>query len=91
LDCAKKGIGVGTALLNKVVETAKAGHCSRAWLVTSNDNTDAMRFYQQRGWNLVAVHMNAMDEARKLKPAIPLTGEHGIPLQHEIEFEVKLQ
>jgi hypothetical protein len=91
LDCRRKGIGAGTALLGKVIETAKDENCRRVWLVTSNDNIDAIRFYQKRGWNLAAVYIDAMDAVRKLKPTVPLIGENGIPLRHELEFEVKLR
>ena len=30
---------------------------------------------------------NALDDARKIKPEIPLIGMDGIPLKHEIELE----
>ncbi|WP_310832817.1 hypothetical protein [Paenibacillus pedocola] len=39
---------------------------------------------------MVAVHREAITEARKLKPAIPLLGYDGIPVQHEVEFEYRL-
>ncbi|HEY7591256.1 MAG TPA: GNAT family N-acetyltransferase [Candidatus Limnocylindrales bacterium] len=57
------------------------------WLVTTNDNVDALRFYQRRGFRLRALRPGAVDEARRtLKPAIPPTGDHGIPLRDEIEL-----
>jgi hypothetical protein len=36
---------------------------------------------------LVAIHRNALQESRKLKPEIPLTGVAGRPIDDEIEFE----
>ena len=30
--------------------------CERVWLSTTNDKTAALRFYQRRGWDLVALH-----------------------------------
>lgn len=40
---------------------------------------------------LKAVHIGAVDEARSLlKPEIPATGEDGIPIRHEFEFELLL-
>jgi hypothetical protein len=39
---------------------------------------------------LVAVHRGGVDEARRLKPSIPLIGEHGIPIHDELEFEREL-
>jgi DNA-3-methyladenine glycosylase I len=90
LDSSRPGIGVGTALIEAVKEAARAAGCRRLWLVTTNDNLEALRFYQQRGFVLVAVHRNAVEAARRLKPEIPRVGAHGIPLRDEIELELLL-
>jgi len=79
--------GVGTALLAAIQEIARASGCRRLWLVTTNDNLIALRFYQKRGWSLVAIYRQAMQEARRLKPEIPLRGDYDIPLRDEIELE----
>lgn len=82
----ERGAGVGGALLAEVEhEAARRG--MRAWLVTTNDNTRALRFYQRRGWELVALRRDAVTEARRLKPEIPETGDDGIPIRHELELE----
>jgi GNAT superfamily N-acetyltransferase len=80
LDALRQRRGVGSALLARVVDEAGARGCCRLWLITTNDNLNAIRFYQRRGTRLVAVHPGAVDEARRVKPSIPLVGEHGIPL-----------
>lgn len=86
LNAVVRGGGIGTQLLEHVeVEAARAG-ARRVWLITSNDNLDAVRFYQRRGYRMVAVHVGAIDEARALKPTIPLLGEHGIEIHDEIEL-----
>ena len=82
--------GIGSAIIREVLRTAKASACTRVWLVTSNDNTQAIRFYQRFGFELAAVYLNAMDEARLLKPQIPLLGDDDIPIKHEFEFEIIL-
>jgi GNAT superfamily N-acetyltransferase len=87
LDALVRLEGIGTALLARVSEEAGARGCRRLWLVTTNDNLDAVRFYQRRGMRLVAVHRGAVDEARRLKPSIPAIGLHGIPIHDELEFE----
>jgi RimJ/RimL family protein N-acetyltransferase len=69
---------------------ARLHGCKRVWLITTNDNTHAIRYYQKRGFDLVAIHRNAIDASRKIKPQIPLTGFDGIPILHEIEFEMML-
>ena len=81
----ERGAGVGSALL-AALEGAAARRGTRAWLVTTNDNTRALRFYQRRGWELVALHRDAVKEARRLKPEIPETGDDGIPIRHELEL-----
>lgn len=86
--CEKQGIG--SALINAVVHAAKEKNCRRVWLITTNDNIHAIRFYQRFGFELKAVHINAMEDARKLKPQIPLTGNDRIPIKHEFEFEMVL-
>jgi ribosomal protein S18 acetylase RimI-like enzyme len=82
--------GIGSALIEAVQKQAISRGCSRVWLITTNDNIEALRFYQKRGFELVAVHRNAVEQARKLKPSIPLIGNHGIPIRDEIELEVRL-
>ena len=90
LNSLEENKGIGTALIKAVLAAAKERRCGRVWLVTTNDDIGAIRFYQKKGFNLVAVHINAMDKARELKPVIPLIGMDGIPIRHELEFEIIL-
>ena len=90
LDAFEKFVGVGTALISRVREIAVKRGCARLWLITTNDNLDAIRFYQRRGFAIAAVHVNAIAESRRLKPNIAKIGMHGIPLRDEIEFEMML-
>ena len=82
--------GVGTALIEAVRDIALKSGCKRLWLITTNDNMNALRFYQKRGFVLVAIHRDALDISRKLKPEISLIGNDGIPLRDEIELEMLL-
>ncbi len=91
LDSLRPGQGIGTRLLDAVKQAARRAGCTRLWLITTNDNLNALRFYQKRGFILVAVHRNAVQQARMLKPQIPLIGEDGIPLRDEIELEMLLE
>lgn len=90
IDSTRPGGGIGTALLDAVAAEVGRGGCARVWLITTNDNLHALRFYQRRGFALVAVHRNAVAAARRLKPVIPLYGHDGIPLRDEIELELSL-
>ena len=87
LDSFKKNTGVGTALLQKVTEFVKQNSIKRLWLITTNDNLNALRFYQKRNWSITALHKDAVTKARKIKPTISITGYYDIPLRHEIELE----
>jgi len=83
-------VGIGTGLIDAVKAAACESGCRRLWLVTTNDNMNALRFYQKRGFAMVKINRNAIEFARNLKP-IPLTGADGIPLRDEIELEMILE
>lgn len=90
LDSLIKGMGIGTALIETVLNHARDVGCRRAWLVTTNDNLVAIRFYQVRGFRMAALRPNVIAKYRELKPIIPFTGLDGIPIRDEIEFEIYL-
>ena len=80
--------GTGTALIEAAGQLARRQGCARLWVITTNDNVDALRFYQRRGFCLVRVRRGAVDHSRaSLKPEIPPVGAYGIPLRDEIELE----
>ncbi|HET9914532.1 MAG TPA: GNAT family N-acetyltransferase [Anaerolineales bacterium] len=90
LDSLREGQGIGSMLIDKALEEARARNCKRLFLITTNDNLNALGFYQKRGFRIVAVYPGAVNESRKIKPGIPLVGMNGIPLRDEIELEINL-
>ena len=85
LEALHRQQGVGTVLLDALFRLVGS---QPVWLVTTNDNLDALRFYQRRGFVIRAVRVGAVDEARAtIKPGIGLVGEYGIPLRDEVELE----
>lgn len=88
IESLKPKIGIGSRLLEVAQDYAKENNCNRIWLVTTNDNLNALKFYQKRGYCLVKIYRNAVTEGRKIKPEIPLVGESGIPIRDEIELEI---
>jgi GNAT superfamily N-acetyltransferase len=90
LDSLREKKGIGTAIVNKVIEKGAIERCDKVTLITTNDNINALRFYQKRGFDMVKVYRNSVKASRKLKPSIPMIGEFGIPIKHEIEFEMEL-
>jgi GNAT superfamily N-acetyltransferase len=90
IDSTEPNKGIGTRLLATLEEQARAAGILRLWVTTTNDNLDALRFYQKRSFRLVAVYPGAVEQARQLKPEIPLVGNEGIPIRDEIELERRL-
>jgi len=87
LDSFYENVGIGTNLIRCVCNQAKNQKCKRVWLITTNDNITAIRYYQKRNFKMINVYIGAIEISRRLKPEIPLTGFDGIPILHEIEFE----
>ena len=88
LNSFVRGISIGSQLIEAVQSSARAEDCIRVWLITTNDNTNALRFYQKRGFTIAAIYVNSIQESRKLKPTIPLYGFDEIPIKDEIELEI---
>jgi GNAT superfamily N-acetyltransferase len=91
LDALKPHQGIGSALIDALVGTIRQQGAHILRVTTTNDNLDALRFYQRRGFCIVAVRPGAVDESRKLKPTIPAIGEYGIPIRDEIELELRIE
>ncbi|MBM3267570.1 MAG: GNAT family N-acetyltransferase [Candidatus Sericytochromatia bacterium] len=90
IDAFEPRRGVGSALLGAVELAVAAAGGRRVWLVTTNDNLGAVRFYQRRGYALAALHPGAIADSRRLKPTIPATGTFGIPIRDELVLEKAL-
>jgi GNAT superfamily N-acetyltransferase len=90
IDALVRRRGVGSALLRHAAEAARSARCRRLWLITTNDNVDALQFYLRNGLRLVAIHLDALTRSRELKPSIPLTASDGTPMRDEWELELAL-
>ena len=76
------GQGTGQALARAMIDHV----APPIWTVTTNDNVDALRFYQRLGFRLCALREGAVDEARRdLKPSIPIEND-GIAIRDELEL-----
>ena len=87
INSLKENIGIGTALLKEIERISTLKGCKRLWVITTNDNIDALRFYQKKGFKIVAIHLNALEQSRRLKPEIPFLGSNDIEIRDEIELE----
>ena len=90
LNSLESKLGLGTQLLEAVCVAGRKAGCKRAVLVTTNDNLDALGFYQRRGWQLSGLMIGGADIARRLKPSIPMKADNGIPIRDEIELSLHL-
>ena len=81
-DSTVEGVGIGCALIEAVKKKAKAKGSKRLWLITTNDNPTALGF--------TALHPDALEASRKLKPQIPMKAANGIPIRDELELELEL-
>lgn len=90
LTSLKPGLGVGTALVEQVLDKADFAGCQRVWCVMTNDDWPSMRFYQTLGFRFAAIHKDSYTQARELKPNLPLYGYDSIPIRDEIELELYL-
>jgi GNAT superfamily N-acetyltransferase len=90
LDALTSGCGIGTVLVEGLVSKLRAEGVNILRVTTTNDSLDALRFYQRRGFRIIAVRPGAVDESRRMKPSISAIGEYGIPIRDEIELERRI-
>jgi ribosomal protein S18 acetylase RimI-like enzyme len=90
LDSLLENRGIGSRLLQQAEKIAEKANCNRIKLITTNDNLHALGFYQKRGYRIVKVLPNAVNEARKVKPEIPYVADNGIPIIDELLLEKRL-
>ena len=90
LQAETAGGGTGRALMDAVLSEARRGAVRRPWLATTNDNTRAIRFYQRWGMDLTGFIRHGVALSRRVKPEIPERSDDGIPVRHELEFELLL-
>ncbi len=89
LESFRPNRGIASALVASCVAVALKWPLERVWLITTNDNLHALRFYQRRGFVLVALHRGNATWARQhLKSELPVLGLDDIPIRDELELEL---
>jgi ribosomal protein S18 acetylase RimI-like enzyme len=53
--------GIGLALMEALEQRLKAKGCIKYYLLVTKDNLDAIRFYENHGWNLMDLHIYGKD------------------------------
>ncbi|MDO5556260.1 MAG: GNAT family N-acetyltransferase [Clostridia bacterium] len=90
LNNYEKNIGIGTKLIEEVKKVAIKNKCKLIKLITTNDNVEALKFYQKRGFKIFNIYINSIEISRKLKPEIPLYADNGIKITDEIELRMEI-
>lgn len=90
IQSSVEGRGIGRALMDQLRRHASRAGAPRLWLTTTNDNVRAFAFYQRWGMDLVRFVHGGVDVSRRVKPSIPLSGQDGIPVRHELVFELRI-
>jgi 2-oxo-4-hydroxy-4-carboxy--5-ureidoimidazoline (OHCU) decarboxylase/GNAT superfamily N-acetyltransferase len=92
LHAEPRGTGAGSLLLRTAVDVARASDAARLWLLTTNDNLDAIAWYLRRGLTVARVHAGAVDTDRAtVKPSIPaINPANGIAIRDLVEIEADL-
>lgn len=90
LQSLVEGVGVGSSLLRAAASMGRSKGWKRLWLITTNDNLPAVRFYLKRGLTIAAIHQDAIKLSRRLKPQIPVLGINDVPIKDEVEMELLL-
>ena len=86
IDAVTRGEGIGALLIDGVTQVAADLGARRLKVVTTNDNLDALGFYQRIGFTLVALRPEAVSVSRGFKPEIPELAANGIPIRDELEL-----
>jgi GNAT superfamily N-acetyltransferase len=79
--------GVGVALLEAMMALGRDNGAPLIRVVVTNDNLNALGFYQRRGFRITAIYPGAVDATRAMNPNVPLIGANRIPIRDEIELE----
>jgi N-acetylglutamate synthase-like GNAT family acetyltransferase len=82
--------GIGRILMREMQGIIRSAGCTRLWLITTNNNIAAQKFYKSLGFKLVKTHLDAITNSRFLKPEIPEKDSEGIPIKDELEYELWL-
>jgi len=91
LNSTVEGQGIGSLLMLSAIDRARESNCKKIWLTTTNDRLRVVDFHQRLGFRLTKVRLDVVDEARKIKPQIPLTGERGVPIRDELVLELEIE
>lgn len=90
ITIGERAKGVGKILFDAVLAEARTTRMRKMRALTTNDNFEAMKFYQRCGMRFETLYPGGADAFRAFKPGIYRNGKHGLPLRDILEFELSL-
>lgn len=87
IDALISGRGAGRQLLSALQGQVRREQLASIYVYTTNDNVDALAFYQRCGLRMVAIDRDAVTRAREIKPSIPHYADNGIEIRDEVRLE----
>ena len=90
IDAVSPGEGIGALLVEGIAQVAADLGVRHLKVITTNDNLDALGFYQRMGFVLVALRPEAVAVSRRFKPEIAEVAANGIPIRDELELVLSL-
>jgi N-acetylglutamate synthase-like GNAT family acetyltransferase len=91
LNSTLEGQGIGSSLMLSAIDRARERECEKIWITTTNDRLRVIDFHQRVGFRMMRINLGVVDEARAIKPQIPLVGERGVPIHDEIVLELEIE
>ena len=88
------GGGVGRRLIEDLMDLAKSEGCHRIETDTTNDNTAALRFYQQQGFRILDCRRGAFAEILRMKGMsedAQIRGNDDIPIRDVFRLSLELR
>jgi len=90
LNTLFENIGIGSKLIERIEKIGIKKKLKKVRVTTTNDNIDALRFYQAKGFQIIKVNVDIMNKYRKLKPELPKLGFYNIEIRDEFVLEKAL-
>ena len=82
-----QGQGIGTALVERAIEEARGEDLGSVRLGTSSADIDNLRFYQRRGFRMLAIDRDAFTPADGYPDGL---SKDGIPVRDRVWFSLAL-
>jgi ribosomal protein S18 acetylase RimI-like enzyme len=90
LDNFSREPGIGRAMLEQIAVIGREARARQLRVLTTNDNTPALRYFQKLGYRIVAFYPGAIQVYRAVAPNLPEIGVDDIPVRDAIELEIDL-